>query len=152
MKTTKYKGTVLLLLIATGIWGGIAYQIVDYSKQKKNSLLVPSMPQTTIQKFKDTLCLNYRDPFLGNLPKKPIIQAGIGSRTSPVAIDVPPPSFRFAGKIRKGKKSSLVIVSETETRLFAITTHSIEGYRIVKIYNDSLLVSKGKKTFRLCIE
>ena len=151
MKIPNDKKTVVTLLVGViVVWGMIIYRLAAYTRG--DAVVSPAGETIALPPVKtgDSLGLNYRDPFLAVPHHRAHLPGGSSGRRK-IVDDIPdiPPSFRFAGTIRKGRQKSLLIVSGEETRLISVRTKTIDGYRIEKIYTDSLLVSRGKHKYML---
>ena len=105
------KTVAVLIVLAAGLWGGILWRLVRYTGEGKAVAPAYSPPSPVDPVGKDTLRLNYRDPFVEVLPEPecPAIKSVPVSRpvqTSPSPEE--PPAFRLSGIIRKGKKEFLL--------------------------------------------
>lgn len=105
------KTVAVLIVLAAGLWGGILWRLVRYTGEGKAVAPAYSPPSPVAPVGKDTLRLNYRDPFVEVLPEPecPAIKSVPVSRpvqTSPSPEE--PPAFRLSGIIRKGKKEFLL--------------------------------------------
>ena len=153
MKALKDKRSVILLLVvAAVIWGIIIYRIVEYSGGGVVQVAAKGKKQVMPDELPDTLRLDYRDPFLGTVRRAPVKE--VIARKSVIAEEEPesPPMFRFAGKIRKGKKDFLLVEANGETRLIATNVKKIDDYRVEKVYADSVRLRKGKRIYTLKID
>lgn len=138
--------TYLLIAVVIIVWGIIGWRIFS---PKDDAAQSPPAPKKTgvAAQAADTLVLNYRDPFLGAAaqPKK----AAKPPRTPPTAAPKPPPepavvhNLRYMGRITKNKAAyGLVEIGGTLNTMKAGET--VEGYKLVKLYDDSVrLVWKG---------
>lgn len=110
------KTVTVLIVLAAGLWGGILWRLVRYTGEGKAVAPAYSPPSPVAPVGKDTLRLNYRDPFVEVLPEPecPAIKSVPVSRpvqTSPSPEE--PPAFRLSGIIRK-KRVSAVRISRRE--------------------------------------
>ena len=70
MKTLKSKKSIpLLLVVVVVVWGLIIYRVVVYSSGGKVMPKIAGERYVIENKEIDTLFLNYRDPFLGTVPR-----------------------------------------------------------------------------------
>lgn len=140
--------TYLLIAVVIIVWGIIGWRIFS---PKDDAAQSPPAPKKTgvAAKAADTLVLNYRDPFLGAAaqPKK---AAAKPPRTPQTAAPKPPPepavvhNLRYMGRIMRDKAAyGLVEIGGTLNTMK--TGEMVEGYKLVKLYDDSVqLVWKGK--------
>lgn len=142
------KMTYLLLVLTVLLWGGVVYRIVSYtgndSPIPKNSVKEASMPRADTLDF--SLKLDYRDPFLNTGQKQEVaglrkVSHRVMSKSVPV-----PPVFKYKGLIRNKKKIYAVI--ESDGSVETVSKHMpIDGYRILTINPDSLIVEKNGQKY-----
>ena len=112
----------MLLVVATGIWGVIVVRLINLTDAPRLTSVEPIRHEDEMSGLKDTLLLNYRDPFLGSIPVKVISR---GKKREPRVLVSPmeelAPSFILLGKIRKGEKDFLLVESGGENRLITPT-------------------------------
>lgn len=153
MKALKNKKSIpVLLVVAVVVWGLIIYRVVVYSGGGKVMTKVAGGRHAISNEEADTLFLNYRDPFLGTVPR---IVKQLSPRVREKAIvEEPdsPPGFQFAGRIRKGKRDFWLMKSGNDTRLVSVKEKSVDGYRVERVFRDSVCLRKGKKIYTLKIE
>ena len=58
----------MLLVVATGIWGVIVVRLINLTDAPRLTSVEPIRHEDEMSGLKDTLLLNYRDPFLGSSP------------------------------------------------------------------------------------
>ena len=149
MKALKDKKSVIVLLVvAAVIWGIIIYRVVEYSGGGVVQTAAGGQKRVAAVKLPDTLRLDYRDPFLGTIRHTPEKNVKTGKN---VVTAESPPEFRFAGKMRKGKRDFWLVELNGETRLIAANVKRIDDYRVEKVYPDSVRLRKGKRTYTLKI-
>lgn len=142
------KMTYLLLVLTVLLWGGVVYRIVSYtgndSPIPQNSVKEASMSRVDTLDF--SLKLDYRDPFLNTGRKQEV--AGlrkVSNRVMSKPVPVPP-VFKYKGLIRN--KKNIYAVIESEGSVETISKHTpIDGYRILAINPDSLVVEKNGQKY-----
>ena len=105
MKALKNKKLIpVLLVVAVGVWGLIIYRVAVYSGGGRVMTKMAEKRHAITNEESDTLFLNYRDPFLGTVPRG-VKQPSPRVRAK-ATVEEPdsPPGFQFAGRIRKGKR------------------------------------------------
>ena len=153
MKTLKSKKSIpLLLVVVVVVWGLIIYRVVVYSSGGKVMPKIAGERYVIENKEIDTLFLNYRDPFLGTVPRG-VKQPSPRVRAK-ATVEEPdsPPGFQFAGRIRKGKRDFWLMKSGDNTRLVSVKEKNVDGYRVERVYRDSVCLRKGKRVYTLKIE
>lgn len=153
MKMLQNKRSVGILLVVAGlVWGVVLYRIAAYSSREQGVRPGAENRRVTVHQPDDSLSVNYRDPFAEEAPVKQVKTAVRRRAQTTVAEPDIPPAFRFAGSIRKGKQVFLLIVTESETRLMSARTKKIDGFRIERVYTDSIRVCRGNRKYTLCRE
>lgn len=145
--------TYILLMLTAVLWGGIIYRIVSYTKNdlpmRKESI------KDTLALSTDTLDfflkLDYRNPF-GDIDKKRVITET--KKSTQKVITKPklePPSFKYKGVIRNNRKIYAMV--EVQELVETISKYEIvDGYKILSINADSLIVEKQGKKYSLKTE
>lgn len=129
--------TAFLVIVTLSVWLAVFYRI--FNREEK----VVIHPDRTVRKEvlrKDTLLLNYRNPFRGAVVSKKSITA-VKPPTNEIE---PPPTFAYKGTI-KSHKGLFLMINDTILR----PKDKINRYTITKIYKDSILVRKGNQTFTI---
>lgn len=140
MKALKNKKLIpVLLVVAVGVWGLIIYRVAVYSGGGRVMTKMAEKRHAITNEESDTLFLNYRDPFLGTVPR------GVEEPDSP-------PGFQFAGRIRKGKRDFWLMKSGDNTRLVSVKEKNVDGYRVEGVYRDSVCLRKGRRVYTLKME
>ena len=153
MKTLKSKKSIpLLLVVVVVVWGLIIYRVVVYSSGGKVMPKIAGERYVIENKEIDTLFLNYRDPFLGTVPR--IVRQSPPRVRAKVTLEEPdsPPGFQFAGRIRKGKRDFWLMKSGDNTRLVSVKEKNVDGYRVEGVYRDSVCLRKGRRVYTLKME
>jgi hypothetical protein len=140
---------VLLVVLVVGIWALIIVRIFKVvSPPAPVEKVFP--PSGKVQDVKEKkLLLNYRDPFLAFKSKEETLKKE--SAFPPVPQIEERPLFRFKGRISKGKKTMLMLEHQGETLMVGVK-EEVQGFSISKVYEDSLIVTKGKKQYRILLE
>ena len=140
----KSKTTVYLLIAAVMvIWGVIAWKLFAPSRGEIYTARPPA-PETVVASERDTLILDYPDPFLKKRP-------GASTHTTvPAKKKEPEPQppkireecqLRYIGHIRRGKVRRCIVESGGAHHSVA-TGESVDGFRLAKIFPDSLVFTK----------
>ena len=130
MKALKNKKLIpVLLVVAVGVWGLIIYRVAVYSGGGRVMTKMAEKRHAITNEESDTLFLNYRDPFLGTVPRG-VKQPSPRVRAK-ATVEEPdsPPGFQFAGRIRKGKRDFWLMKSGDNTRLVSVKEKNVDGYR-----------------------
>ena len=147
------KTVAVLIVLAAGLWGGILWRLVRYTGEGKAVVPACLPPSPVAPVIKDTLRLNYRDPFVEVLPEpeRPAIKPVRASETPPVSpLLEEPPSFRLSGIIRKGKKDFLLF-EYPDGSVPVWEKGTVDGYTVGKIYTDSVVVRKAGRCYTLLL-
>lgn len=145
--------TYVLVASAVLLWGIIIYRIVSYTKNDNTIQPIEEKKMQTIKNdtFDFGLMLNYRDPFFEPDRKNTRAEQVRNTGRSVITPVPEPPMFKFKGIIRNKKNSYAVIESngivETLSR-----QEPVEGYRIVSLNADSLIVEKKGQRYTLKVD
>lgn len=144
------KVTYLLLVLTLFLWGSVIYRIVSYSGNDTPSLQNPV--KETSQQCTDTLDfslkLDYRDPFLNTDQKQVVVKSSKTTNKVMSNLTLEPPDFKYKGIIRN--KKNIYAVIESGGSVETIRRHQrIDGYRILAINADSLIVERNGRKYSL---
>ena len=132
-----------MLVVVLAIWGILGFRILS-AVNPDNSLPIT---HTTLSDFKPTapkardtfsILANYRDPFLGTLPKSVI-------QTSPPKKITPAPvvkrNISFTGHIRDQKSDQVIFFVNIDGQQHMISlTDEVDGVRLLKGNEDQITV------------
>lgn len=145
------KTLVVLILAAAGVWGVILCRLFAGAGTVPPREAAAGAETAAAQP--DSLLLDYRDPFLevrrSAPPAVPVVRRSLFS--PPEQKELPPPAFRMRGKIRKGTKDFLLAGVQAGNRLVGLN-EKVDGFTILKIYDDSVVVCRGGKRYTLVLE
>ena len=145
------KVTYLLLAVVAVIWGAVIRSVVTFSEPAQPAADITGAREIPAVVLTDMeLLLNYRDPFLGSSvagidepPAAEKSQAEIQPAPAPETIP-----FSYKGTIGKGKEIYALLdnsgVQETVSK-----GEEIEGFKVLSVTGDSILLQKEKKRFTL---
>lgn len=123
--------TAFLSILTLTIWLIVFYRVFNRNN-KVITVTEESVKNNVVSR--DTLLLNYRDPFVRNIVK-------LSSKKTSVTEIITPPTFIYKGLI-KSRRGTLLIINDT----LIYSKDRIDNYRVVKIYKDSIIVKKGGQT------
>lgn len=130
---SKHIITYFLIAVTITVWVIVFFRI--FSRENK-VVIEPKREQHRTVASKDTLLLNYRNPF--QKAKKTVVITKKRVIRNPIL----PPSFLYKGLINS-KKGVFLLINDTILR----PNDKIQNYTITKIYNDSIRVRKGRLEF-----
>lgn len=137
--------TMFLSVSVIVVWAIVIYRIF-YNSPDKPVNFDPKEKKVDLQSKEVRLSLKYVDPFKMEKKDKEIAD---------VVTDMPivnnPPNFRYKGVI-KGGDNRLIIIEENGANDVLELKDSINGYKVLKVYNDSIRVSKDAKIYNLLKE
>lgn len=120
--------TLFLVIVTLTVWFIVFYRL--FSREDEVIITSKTEHRQNVVK-KDSLLLNYRDPFR-------VKKVMIATKKIAIKEAITPPSFSFKGVI-KSKKGVFLIINDTLIR----PRDKIGTYTVMKIYNDSIKVRKG---------
>lgn len=142
MKGNK-KLTLALIIISVIIWSIIFYQIGSSLFIVQRTVINTNTPKKEEQNDRVVLIMDYRDPFLNSQHKNIIIKES--------NIEVSPPNFIYKGHV-KHNHNNMIILKQNETMMLINKDTIIDGYKIRKVYNDSIIVVKKGTSYTICIQ
>jgi hypothetical protein len=160
------KMTYILIPLVALVWGLIFWKIYNHFTDKEDAGIksYTLLPNKVFDSIPDTirLLLNYRDPFLsytyrpGNLIRAERMEraermdAGNFNRTI-AKPEINWPNIKYGGMIWNNKtKSKTGLLTFNNQNLLVKEGQLIEGYKISKLYSDSVTLeyNKMKKAFK----
>jgi hypothetical protein len=146
------KAVYALIFVVLLIWGIVFYRIFSYVQKSDETAATVSAPaQSNNHRPKNIpdIKADYRDPFLGSVPKKVapasnIIRKEIKKPTAPW------PTVVYSGMIRSSGKANVIAILQINGKEFlGKPGDTAGGIMIKKIYKDSveLVFNKEKRTF-----
>jgi type II secretory pathway component PulC len=150
----KKKNVTYVLVVSTLLlWGFIVYRIVSYTKSDNTVQQMEEKKVQTIRNdtFDFRLMLNYRDPFF-EADRKNSNAEQVKNTDVEVTISVPePPVFKFKGVIRNKRNMYALIESNGNIETLG-RQEPIEGYRIVTLNPDSVILEKNGQKYTLKVD
>lgn len=151
------KITYLLLVLSIILWGFIGWKF--YSAFNYNQPEIPTIKKEIIVNKKDstTLLLNYRDPFLGKYSSTIVVKDTISPRrksvvtSSPVKIESIAPQVQYKGAMNIGKTSMAILQKDGKVITIKIG-EEIEGYKLIRIDDVKIILSKDRKEYEIPIQ
>lgn len=124
--------TLFLVIVTLTVWFIVFYRLFS----REDDVIVTSKTEhRQMVVKKDSLLLNYRDPFR-------VKKVAIAPKRTIIKEIITPPTFTFKGVI-KSKKGTFLMINDT----LISYRDKIGSYTVTKIYNDSIKVRKENKTF-----
>ena len=145
MERKKFMTGVLLVAVVL-IWGVIILKVVKGSRPIENPV-ADNHPKASVDNVsKDSLRLDYRDPFLGEFVrvkeyKKPsIVQAKIVKREP----EQPPvPDFTFKGLIGNGVEQKAMVMKNGNLHMLSLG-EMVGEFKVIGISPEQITVQSGK--------
>ncbi len=150
MKVNKGVSALLFLAVVV-VWGLVIWKVITALSNPAPVSPAIGGKAAIVPEKEAALLLNYRDPFLGRAPALPSpTPAGSGKKVPSIPAVQPdtPPAFRYKGIIGRQRQEWLLIERGRETQMIDWKKEkSIDGYRIERVYPDSLVLSREKKRY-----
>ncbi len=156
----KKKATILILLfLCIVVWGTIGWKVYS-ALQEETPVLVASVKAPAPKAQPDTLALllDYRDPFLGGYPqqRKQVEETSLRQAVDREVYAEQPqeeviPDFEYKGVVRMGQTTQ-AIVSRHGENLMVKVNEKVGEFSVLKITDNTLLVSRKNKQYELPIQ
>ena len=145
--------TYALSVVVMAIWGVIGYQIYSALNPSEEELIVPQTLisfNADVAKPKDTFSIqnDYRDPFLGKLPKKKRSVSAVQTQSRPKAVDTLVfPTIHYKGMVQNaGGKGVVFAVSINGMESILSAGQSYQDVQLISGKPQEILISyKGKR-------
>lgn len=138
--------TEVLLVAVVLIWGVIILKVVQGSRPTENPVVENHTKASVEILSKDSLRLDYRDPFLGEFvrvkqDKKPsMVQAKIVKREP----EQPPvPDFTFKGLIGNGVEQKAMVMKNGNLHMLGLG-EMLGEFKVIGISPELIIVQSGK--------
>jgi len=130
--------TIILVVAAIAVWCVVGYRVFRWIWPKETPVAVSTKHiRVDDGQEKDSLLLNYKDPFLGDIKKPAAIQEG--SRSGGVSEPVMP-TLAYKGLIKDSDGSINAMINYAGYLDGYSRGSVIDGVRIMEIYADYILV------------
>jgi len=144
----KNTNTYVLLAAVALIWGTIGYRIIsgmnDEPTPPQGATAVKFKPLPTKEKETFTILAEYRDPFLGTLPKKPAKKVTRSSK--PKAAPMPVIQITYTGFVAdKDTKQNIFFVSINGTQHLMSPAKEIDKVKLLSGNAKSIRVQYHNK-------
>lgn len=146
MKQGKNIGRVILIFVATSIWGAIAFRLLPSSSSAEtlNTMVeTQSKTKAAIETLaKDSLKLNYTDPFTKKVLAKKTKSASPKPKLKPKVTEKEPlPEIVYHGMIRnKSRKTTQAWVSVNGEEKVIQTGEKIGGLEFISVTPNQLTI------------
>lgn len=138
--------TGFLLVTVILIWGIIILKVVRGSRPVEEPLVENRIKEPVKNASKDSLQLNYRDPFLGEFvrikeDKKPSLSQVKVVRREP---ELPPvPDFTFKGLLGNGTEQRAMVMKNGSLHMLGLG-EMIGEFKVIRISPELMTVQNGK--------
>lgn len=130
--------TLLLILAAAAIWGVVGYRVYRWVAPVEAPAVKPAAPKERRQKpARDSLLLNYPDPFLGEVKKAKEPAPRTPSMPMP---ERPMPGIAYKGLIRDADGSLKAMITYNNQTDGYRKGETIEGIKIKQITAECITV------------
>ena len=151
------KATYLLLVLSIVLWGFIGWKV--YSAFDYNQPEIPTVKKEVIMAEKDSiiLLLNYRDPFLGKYSSRSISKDTLPVKRQTVSVISPQkqapvsPTIQYKGVMNVGNISMAILQKDGRVLTIKIG-EEIDGYKLTKINDNNIILSKERKQYEIPIQ
>lgn len=151
------KVTYLLLVLSIALWGFIGWKV--YNAFNYDQPEIPTVKKEVIMAEKDSivLLLNYRDPFLGKYSSRSITKDTLPTKRQTVPAVSPQkqvptsPTVQYKGAMNVGN-TSMAILQKNGKVLTIKIGEEIDGYKLTKIDDNKIILSKERKKYEIPIQ
>lgn len=150
------KTTYLLLAVALIIWGVVFYKL-SFSKTVRKEVRIPArMVNNNTPDIKDSLRLDYRDPFLGSVAMVEKVSIQRDDFTDIVLrkkkeYKIPTEELCYYGRITNSKRTYCLIGIGNEYHQMARGDIRV-GFKLTGIYDDSVYLEKQGEVYRVGLQ
>lgn len=144
------KKTYLLLLLVLVIWGVLGFKLLGSLNPNKS----PSAPLVAVERFKpnaitkkDTFSIiaDYRDPFLGTLPKRKDTVSR--KKTIPKIVTVPEKQIRYSGFVTESTTGKKIFFLSIDGQNYMMTLLQVEQeVKLLAGNGENIKVKYGSQT------
>ena len=143
--------------ISIALWGFIGWKIYDAFHQDKAEVPITKKELKINQNDSISLLLKYRDPFLGKYAANSNIKDTLPKRKYKPSI-VPvysepeiPPNIQYKGIMSIGKATAAIL--QSDNKIVTIRKgETVDGCKLIRIDDDKVLISKGRKKYEIPIQ
>jgi len=138
--------TGFLLVTVILIWGIIILKVVRGSRPVEEPLVENRIKEPVKNASKDSLQLNYRDPFLGEFVRIKEVKKSSQSQAKVIRKEpeLPPvPDFTFKGLIGNGEEQRAMVLKNGNLHILGIG-EMIGEFKVIGISPELMTVQNGK--------
>ena len=138
--------TGVLLVAVVLIWGVIILKVVKGSRPAEKPLVENRIKEPVVNESKDSLQLNYRDPFLGEFVRIKEVKKSSQSQAKVIRMEpeLPPvPDFTFKGLIGNGVEQRAMVLKNGNLHILALG-EMIGEFTVIGISPEVMTVQNGK--------
>lgn len=138
--------TGVLLVAVVLIWGVIILKVVKGSRPAEKPLVENRIKEPVMNESKDSLQLNYRDPFLGDFVRIKEVKKSSQSQAKDIRKEpeLPPvPDFIFKGLIGNGVEQRAMVLQNRRLHILGLG-EMIGEFKVIGISPELMTVQNGK--------
>lgn len=147
--------TAVLLVAAAAIWGVIIFRVLRGIRQDTTAISrLPVTNPVVVLKSKDSLLLNYKDPFLDRLAKdkpKAIASKKVVKNQDKSKETVHTPDFQFKGLIGNGEEQCAMVLENGRLHMLD-AGDTIDGFIVLDFTPQCLRVQKAMQVFEIKVK
>ena len=138
--------TGVLLVAVVLIWGVIILKVVKGSRPAEKPLVENRIKEPVMNESKDSLQLNYRDPFLGEFIRIKEVKRSSQPQVKVVRKEPeqpPVPDFAFKGLIGNGVEQRAMVLKNGNLQMLGLG-EMIGEFKVIGISPELMTVQNGK--------
>jgi len=144
------KKTYLLLAVVLAIWGVLGYRIVgsmssDKVQNNDAALMETYIPKKVKKKDTFVILANYRDPFLGTMPKKS--ETKKKRKVVPEKVELPKKNIKYSGSVSQSNSNNRMFFISVEGQQYVLSKkQEIDGVRLISGNGQQIKVRYNGRT------
>ena len=138
--------TYVLLIAVVLIWGAIILKVIRGGSQPKMHIVKNLQEKAMVKGQKDSLRLNYRDPFIGEFIRTKQDQKPVLPQVRPVLKEPeqpPAPDFMFKGLIGNVSGQRAMILKNGSLHILG-PGEMIGDFKVIGIFPEYVIVRSGR--------
>ena len=147
--------TAVLLVAVAAIWGVIIFRVLRGIRQDTTAISrLPVTNPVVVMKSKDSLLLNYKDPFLDRFAKDKstaVATKKVAKNQSKSEKTVHAPDIQFKGLIGNGENKNAMVLENGRLHMLD-AGDTIDGFIVLDFTPQCLRVQKAMQVFELKVK